>query len=119
MKKVISYFSLFTSMSTLLCCALPALLVSLGLGATLSTFLSQFPQVIWFSEQKLFVFAFAGISLTIAGYFQWRSQYEACPTDPQLREQCLWTRKWGLRIYLVSLTLFFIGFFFAFLITLF
>lgn len=119
MKKVLSYFSLLTSMSTLLCCALPALLVSLGMGATLSTFLSQVPQLIWFSEKKLIVFTFAGLSLLVAGYFQWRSQYDPCPVDPELRRQCLWVRKWGLRLYLASLTLFCIGFFFAFLITLF
>jgi len=34
---VLSYFSLFTSLSTLLCCALPSLLVLFGLGASVAS----------------------------------------------------------------------------------
>jgi hypothetical protein len=33
---LLSYFSLFTSLSTLLCCALPSLLVLFGLGASVA-----------------------------------------------------------------------------------
>ena len=40
--------SLFTSFSTLICCALPALLVSIGAGATLAGIISNFPQLIFF-----------------------------------------------------------------------
>ncbi len=119
MKKGWAFLTLFTSVSTLLCCALPALLVTLGLGATLSSFLSQFPQLIWFSENKNLVFVVSGVSLAVAGYFQWRAQFEACPVDPKLRDACMWSRRWGLRVYLASLSLFLIGFFFAFLIVLF
>ena len=36
---VLSYLSLFTSFGTLLCCALPSLLVLVGLGATVASFL--------------------------------------------------------------------------------
>jgi hypothetical protein len=118
-KKLISFLTLFTSASTLICCALPVALVSLGLGASFAGFLSQFPQLIWFSESKGMVFLVAGLCLSVAGYFQWRAQYEPCPVDPVLREACLWSRRWGLRLYLASLGLFLIGFFFGFLITLF
>ena len=34
---LLNYFSLFTSLSTLLCCALPSLLVLLGLGASVAS----------------------------------------------------------------------------------
>lgn len=34
---MLTYFSLFTSLSTLLCCALPSLLVLVGLGATVAS----------------------------------------------------------------------------------
>lgn len=116
MKKLWSFLTLFASASTLLCCALPALLVSLGMGAAFSSFLSQFPQLIWLSENKNSVFCVAGLSLAVAGYFQWRAQFEPCPIDPQLRDACLWSRRWGLRLYVCSVLIFFIGFFFAFLI---
>ena len=42
----LSYLSLFTSLSTLLCCALPSLFVLLGLGATVASLLSQAPWLV-------------------------------------------------------------------------
>ena len=39
----LSYLSLFTSLGTLLCCALPSLLVLFGLGATVASVLSAGP----------------------------------------------------------------------------
>jgi hypothetical protein len=39
----LSFLSLFTSLGTLLCCALPSLLVLFGLGATVATVLSEVP----------------------------------------------------------------------------
>jgi len=39
----LSYLSLFTSLGTLLCCALPSLLVLFGLGATVASVLSGSP----------------------------------------------------------------------------
>jgi hypothetical protein len=50
--KRLSALSLFTSFSTLICCALPALLVALGAGAVLSTLVSHVPQLVWVSEHK-------------------------------------------------------------------
>ena len=41
-----SVLSLFASSGTLVCCALPALLVALGAGAALSSLVSVFPQVV-------------------------------------------------------------------------
>jgi len=40
---VLGYLSLFTSIGTLLCCALPSLLVLFGLGATVASVLSAAP----------------------------------------------------------------------------
>ena len=39
----LSYLSLFTSLGTLLCCALPSLLVLFGLGTTVASVLSVSP----------------------------------------------------------------------------
>src|ERR1700730_4031336 len=61
------YLSLFTSFGTLLCCALPSLLVLLGLGATLASFLSAVPWLVTLSHHKTRVFAISG--LLIAGNF--------------------------------------------------
>src|SRR5437588_6759610 len=56
----LSYLSLFTSLGTLLCCALPSLLVLLGLGATVASFLSAVPWLVTLSHHKNWVFLIAG-----------------------------------------------------------
>ena len=64
---MLSYFSLFTSLSTLLCCALPSLLVLIGLGATVASVVSEIPGLVILSHHKNWVFAIAG--LLIGGNF--------------------------------------------------
>lgn len=113
--KALSWVSIFTSSGTLICCALPALLVSIGAGASLASLLGNVPQLIWFSENKTPVFLFAGVMLTIAGYFQYRNRSAPCPVDPALARACMATRKQSWRIYIFSLVLFAIGGFFAFI----
>ena len=54
---LLSYLSLFTSFGTLLCCALPSLLVLLGLGATVASFLAAVPSLVTLSRHKDWVFA--------------------------------------------------------------
>ena len=108
-------FSLFTSASTLLCCALPALLVALGAGAALSGLISNVPQLVWVSEHKPLVFGLAGSMLILAGLLQWRSRNAPCPADPALAATCARTRKNSLRIYWLSVLIFAIGGWFAFI----
>jgi hypothetical protein len=107
--------SLFTSGSTLICCALPATLVAIGSAATLTALVSHFPQLIWISEHKLLVFGLAGAMLVIAGYMQWQARYAPCPADRELAAVCAKTRKNALRIYWLSVTIFAVGAFFAFI----
>jgi mercuric ion transport protein len=54
------YLSLFSSVGTLLCCALPSLLVLFGLGATVASVLSAAPWLVSLSRHKGWVFAVAG-----------------------------------------------------------
>jgi hypothetical protein len=109
-----SMLSLFTSGSTLICCALPALLVALGAGATLSSLISFVPQLIWFSEHKVEVFGIAILMLLVSGIMQWRARSLPCPLDPVLAAACTRTRQLSLRTYLFSVGLYLIGGFFAF-----
>lgn len=114
-----SYFSslvsLFASTSTLICCALPALLVSLGAGAALASLVSIFPQIVWISENKELIFLISALLMIVGGVFQYRNRYAPCPTDPALRNACMKTRKMSLNIYVVSLFLLLIGAWFAFI----
>jgi hypothetical protein len=106
--------SLFTSLSTLICCALPALLVAIGAGAALAGLVSNVPQLIWISEHKVPVFGIAAAMLLLAGVLQWRARNAPCPADLQLAETCRRTRRNSLRVYLLSLAIFAIGAWFAF-----
>lgn len=110
-----SLLSLFASSSTLICCAIPALLVSLGAGAALASLVSVFPQIVWISEHKEIIFSFATVLMILAGFIQWRNQKAPCPVDPDLRHACLKTRKISLRIYFLSLALMLVGAWFAFI----
>jgi hypothetical protein len=111
-----SLASLFASSSTLVCCAIPALLVALGAGAALSSLVSIFPQVVWLSEHKEQLFGFAGLMMIGSGALQWRNRSAPCPTDPALRNACLKTRKTASTLYAVSVVLYLIGGWFAFVL---
>jgi hypothetical protein len=111
--------SLFTSGSTLICCALPATLVAIGSAATLTSLVSNFPQLIWISEHKPEVFGLAGAMLIVAGYLQWQARNAPCPADPQLAKVCSQTRKNAQMVYWISVAIFSIGTFFAFIAPLF
>lgn len=80
-----SWLSLLTSSSTLVCCALPALLVTLGAGASLVTLTGHVPQLIWLSEHKALVFGLAALALLLAGFAQWRAGYRPACSRHRLR----------------------------------
>jgi hypothetical protein len=112
---LIPTLSLFASASTLLCCALPALFVALGMGAVVAGVVSATPQLVWLSAHKVGLFMVAGTLLVVAGYFEWQSRYAPCPADPAKAKACARLRKISHIIYGVSVVLYAIGFFFAFL----
>ena len=111
-----SVLSIFTSSGTLICCALPALLVTLGAGAALSSLVTAVPQIVWLSANKVAVFGVAAAMLAAAGMMQWRARFAPCPSDPALAAACTRARRTAARIYVLSLALFVIGAFFAFVL---
>lgn len=115
-EKFLTWFSLFTSAGTLVCCALPALFVALGLGATFAGLVSAVPQLVWVSENKTLVFTVAGFLLIVAGVFQHQAKYLSCPTEPALRDACLRSRSLSRVIFWIAVALYTTGFFFAFII---
>lgn len=111
----VSFFSLFTSMSTLVCCALPALLVSIGLGATMVGLVSTFPSLIWLSENKLLVFSGSFLMLAISSFFQYQARFLPCPIDANEARACMTARLWSKRATLFSIVVWGIGASFAIL----
>ena len=109
-----SVASLFATSGTLVCCAIPAVLVALGAGAALSSLVAVFPQVVWLGEHKEGLFTFAGVMMAASGVLQWRNRTAPCPTDPALRDACLRTRKVSRVVYGVSVAFYLVGGWFAF-----
>ena len=117
--KLANYLALFTSTGTIFCCALPALLVSIGAGAALSSIISIFPQLIIFSIYKIPIFIGASMMLIISGIIQYRTRSLPCPADKKQADACIRTRKVSMIIYFASVGIFIVGLFFALIIPLF
>ncbi len=110
----LSWLTLFVSAGTLICCALPIILVTLGLGATVAAFTSSFPVVVTIAQHKGWVFTGSGALLMLSGWLMYRPG-RACPADPELGRLCNQSQVWNRRIYCTSVALWGIGFFAAYL----
>ena len=108
--------SLFTSFSTLICCALPALLISIGMGASLASFVSAFPWIIFISKYKIQTFILAAALLIFSVYLFWQGRNAPCPSDPIQAKICSKLRFINLIMLFISLVTYLVGFFFAFII---
>lgn len=112
---ILPSLSLFTSLGTLLCCALPALLVTLGMGAALAGLVGAAPWITAVSDYKEMVFAVAGVLLALALFMQWRVRNASCPADPLKAKACARLRTISRGMLIFSIIIYLTGFFFAFL----
>lgn len=111
----VTILALFTSMGTLVCCALPILLVSIaGLGSVVASLTSNFPVLITLSQYKVWVFAVSALMLVMTAWLLWRPG-RACPADPALARWCNTFQIWERRVFVVSAGIWNVGFFAAFL----
>lgn len=110
----ISWLTLFASTGTLVCCALPITLVTLGLGAAVASLTSSLPFLITLSQHKIWVFGFSALMLAVSGWMLYRPGRN-CPTDPRTGRLCNRAQIWNRRIYWVSVGIWTIGFFAAYL----
>ncbi len=106
--------ALFASLTTLLCCALPALLIVLGAGAVMAGLAANVPGLIWLSAHKAWVFALAGLLLAGAAFAKWRARNAPCPVDPAAARACMRLRRTGSILLFVAMTAYLVGGFFAF-----
>ncbi|PCJ51173.1 MAG: hypothetical protein COA74_01365 [Gammaproteobacteria bacterium] len=105
---------LFTTTGTLVCCAIPIALVTLGMGATVASMVSNFPFLVTLSEHKSLVFGISGGLLLLSAWMMYRPG-RSCPVDPELGIFCNKTQLWNRRLVWFSVVLWCIGFFAAFL----
>ena len=108
--------ALVTSLSTLVCCTLPAVLVTLGMGAALSSLTSNVPQLIWLSEHKPLVFGGSLILLSLAWCVRYLTRNMPCPADPALAKSCARLRILGGWVLYLGLAVWIIGAFSAFVL---
>lgn len=116
--RLFAYLSLFTSFGTVLCCALPSLLVLFGLGATVASVLSAAPWLVWLSRHKQWVFVGAG-TLVAANFVyvyriapSLRQDVEACAVDDQ--SACTRADRVGRIVLWISAVIYAVGFFTAY-----
>jgi hypothetical protein len=112
---ILHTLTIFSSVGTLLCCALPALLISIGAGAVMASLVSAVPQLVWISEHKIPLFVFGGLMLCLSGFATYWNRRMPCPTDPALAKSCMRVRRVSLGVFIISLTIYATGFYFAFL----
>ena len=115
MKNALSYFTLLFSTSTLLCCALPALLVAIGAGGVMASIYANVPAFTNFVQNKNLIFIIVAVLLLINGLYLWLNRNAPCPLDAKKAMICMKSRKISRIIYFISLGIYFVGFFFSYL----
>jgi hypothetical protein len=103
---------------TLLCCALPALLVLVGMGASVASMLSFLPWLVTLSRHKQWTFSISGslIALSFAHiyYVAPRLRKQECTPDNPFA--CDNASKLSTVLLWVSAMIFAVGFFVAFVL---
>src|SRR5262245_19891167 len=112
---ILEVLTILSSFGTLLCCALPAILVSVGAGAVMASLVSAFPQVVWISQHKIPLFMFAGMIIFLSGITTYANRRVPCPTDPAKAKSCERVRCMSAVILSSSFIAYAVGFVFAFI----
>lgn len=113
---LLSYFSLFTSVGTLLCCALPSLFVLAGLGASVASTLSAAPWLVSLSRHKPWTFGISGILIATSFVNRYcvAPRPRTCSADNP--DACEVASRFNRALLWISAAIFFVGFFVAFLL---
>ena len=114
-QRALSWIALLASTGTLLCCALPILLVSLGFGAVVAALTSSMPVLVTLAEYEPWMFSASGLLLSITAWMLWvRPQH--CPGDADLAEWCAQAGVWNKRVFWMASVVWGIGFTAAYLL---
>ncbi len=100
---------LFASSTTLVCCALPILLVSIGLGAVSASLFANVPFLVTLAQYKAWMFGASGGLLALTAWLLYRPG-RACPADPELAELCDKAHRWNTMLFWASVGIWAIGF---------
>jgi hypothetical protein len=109
------WFILLTSSVTLVCCVIPIILVSIGMGAVVAGLYGSLPFLTFLGIHKAWTFVITALILTLAAWALYRPN-RSCPVDPELAKACNSAHKWNIRLFWVSVLLWSISFFAAYLL---
>jgi len=109
------WLTLFVTSGTLLCCAIPVILVSLGFGAVVASIMYKLPGLVYLAEHKTWTLSLSAFLLVFLAWVIWRPGQQ-CPADPELANRCQMARRWNKRVFLVSVGIWLVGFFFSVLL---
>jgi mercuric ion transport protein len=115
---LLSYFSLFTSVGTLLCCALPSLFVLFGLGALVASTLSFLPWLVTLSRHKQLTFAISGmlIALGFVNIYMVAPRLRAAEACQPGDTACADANRFSKIVLWVSAGIYSVGFFVAYVL---
>ena len=108
------WLTLFASTTTLFCCALPILLVTLGLGAVSAAMFANIPVLKFLAKHEFWLFVFSFCVLAISAWSLFRPG-RTCPTDPDLARACAKADTWNKRVLTISILIWLVGFSAAYL----
>jgi len=106
---------LLSSSTTLVCCVIPIILVSLGMGAVVASLYGSLPFLTFLGLHKIWTFIITAGILVLSAWVIFRPG-RSCPTDPELAQACASANKWNKRLLWISCVFWCIGFFAAYLL---
>lgn len=109
-KPYLRWITLFLTSGTLLCCALPIFLVTVGFGSVAAAMSYNIPGLTFLAEHKVWTLTISFLFLAFLAWFIWRPN-QSCPSDPKLAAACAGSKKWNKRIFVLSVVIWGVGFF--------
>jgi len=107
-QRALSWLALLASSGTLLCCALPILLVSLGFGAVVATLTTSLPILVTLAEYEAWMFSVSALLLGVTAWTLW-VRPQQCPGDPQLAARCAQAGVWNKRVFWMASVVWMVG----------
>jgi len=108
-QRALSWITLLASTGTLLCCALPILMVSLGFGAVVATLTSSLPVLVILAQYEPWMFGVSALLLGITAWVLW-VRPQQCPSNSALAERCAKAAVWNRRVFWVASVVWVVGF---------
>lgn len=105
MKFIRNLSLLIANGGVMLCCVLPALLVTFGFGGVLVTFLGEYPLFIEISRHKGWIFFGAFLILLLSGFSLYANREQVCQVN-SLSKECVEVKTASKILYIISLIIF-------------